>query len=198
MKDSIDNASRLHARRKVLSRLGKGGVLAGAAAGTSPAWVKPVVDTVILPVHAECSLVCDVQLSVGAASVPAACSGSVFPQISLLIEVSQGCGDIFVETISPNLPGQASMESGVSPGSRLATGSSFTINIDNYPSSSPFACQATDAGSIMITYQCDGHEGQSQSFTIDVLRTILENAPEPEPVPSLEPNLDQGESETTS
>ncbi len=192
MKNKTNSDPQRKSRRRMLGQLGRGGAIAGAAAGLPSSWVKPVVDTVILPVHAECSLGCDVQLNIGAASVPAACSGSVFPPISLLVEVSQGCGDIELQSIDANLPGQATMESAEPAGAILATGSSFTININNYPSSSPFACQATEPGSITIQYNCTSFVGPARRATFDVLQAILEYAPEP----IFDQNF--GESETTT
>ncbi len=161
------------ARRRVLKRMGAGSAMVGMAVGMPSGWEKPLVDTVILPAHAACSVSCDVSLSLVDAMVPEACSGSVFPPVTLLIEVSGGCGDIELTSVSAELPAQASMVSEQEAGDVVSAGSSFPIYISNYPSSTPFACAATDPGSITIGYNCVGFEGPAQRFSVDLLAEML-------------------------
>lgn len=51
----IDSNTLLNRRRGALKKLASGSILGGAAASMPNQWIKPVVDAVVLPAHAECT-----------------------------------------------------------------------------------------------------------------------------------------------
>lgn len=164
-------------RRKVIKRLTASGAIVTAAMSMPREWSKPVIDVVLLPAHAVTSPV-PYSLTVINIAVlggtPQACSGNVFPPIDITGEFSlTGCSAANILNITSNLPGTASLDASFAVGDALGNGAVFALMVNNFPSSSPFACQATEAASITIEYNCADFDGPSQSVSIDILEELL-------------------------
>ena len=165
-------------RRALFKKLAIGGGISAAVTAMPAKWIKPVVDIVVLPAHAECTLFCDVTLSItGRAVPPLLCSSgtSLIEPLVLSGEASTGCGPVEIISINSILPSGASFTSTLSVGSTstLAPGGTFQIDISGYPSTSPFTCDPAESGVITIEYQCVGIDTESSMLAIDIVEQIL-------------------------
>lgn len=173
MKSRTTIDSKQSNKRTTLKKLFTGSALVvGGGVVLPSAWVKPVVNTVLLPAHAVCSISCDTTLSLGSKSVPTFCSGVSLPVARFAIEVSAGCGGIVINGIDSVLPTGASVVSTVSIGASVAPGGAFTLEVHGYPIDSAATCNAVGAGSTAISYYCDGLPGEVKSLSIDVLAEL--------------------------
>ncbi len=172
MNNEGKNKSVKDQRRALLKGLSSGAVASAAVTSVPTSWVKPVVNAVVLPAHAMTTS-CVSLLEQMSASVPAACSGGLFPEISIEVQVTTASSTVEITDITVTLPGQATM-SGVNVGDVFTQGDTFLVAINNYPSVDQFACLATDPGNIEIEYNCERFAGAAQILNIDVLKTILD------------------------
>lgn len=165
-------------RRSLIKRLGAGGAVATAALSTPKEWAKPLVDVVVLPAHAATSPVPYTLSVVNVVASPSAtCSGNIFPPIPITGEFTLvGCSAARILSVTPSLPGGASLETSFAVGDSIATGEVFVLTVNNYPSNSPFACMATEPGSVTFEYDCVDFAGPSQSVSINLLEEILKGS----------------------